>query len=1164
MEKTSLAYAAYWRICLADAELGKGMFSKKDTEAFTYRPREEMDNGRVGEDLVAELFMQESADAEMVEVTIRPYVYCGRLEHGKFRAAGIPEVVTPIVSNAFLDRQGWIYPNQNTFIPRDILDPLDRGAFSIGTVADLDKWLLGHSVPEFDRQAIGEQDPDEWHKGCWQAYQNFCREMLDAVAEDWPAKTDPFDTDDRWMIVKNSSINGASKHIVALYDHMRKGSPFSPLFDRYSSEDVNNPEPCLLPNSGFSLRLGHAADTYPLTDAQRDAMTHQLVSGHGEIVGVNGPPGTGKTTLVLSVVASHWVRAALDGNDPPVIAAASTNNQAVTNIIDSFAKDFSKGTGPFAGRWLPDVISFGAYFPSSDKEKQVIGKYQTKAFFELVEEPGYVNRARDAYLKAASAAFPQMKDPSVKQVVDQLQTAIRSESDRLVAIEVAWADLQAAKHNLVTELGEAPEEAIATRQKIFDDIEVHLSNFQALQDQWESFLAHESWIYTLFFWIPPIARKRTLLAKGFLKQCWPGEFPSEPWASVEDFSAKIEDSISTLKSALMRHREALQHAQKLMEEYREAMGRWTKVIEPITLGRPPETLSLADCDSVADTAIRFQAFLYATHYWEGRWLMEMEELLPSLSDEKKKKGPAALEKRWRRRMMLTPCVVSTFFMLPKEMLASRYDKGAFVSDYLYDFVDLLIVDEAGQVLPEVAGASFSLAKRAMVIGDTLQIEPIWNIKPHVDIGNLLTAGVMNDNDIRNDYKKIISLGKAAASGSVMEIAQTATRYHYDRDLARGMFLYEHRRCYDEIVGYCNALCYHNKLIPMRGKGPEQGAMPTMGYLHINGICQRRGGSRQNLLEAETIAAWIAHHKDELENRYGKKIHEIVGVVTPFGGQVAAITEACQAQGLKAGKKSGEMTVGTVHSLQGAERLVIIFSSTYTKHADGLFMDRSPSMLNVAVSRAKDNFLVFGDMDIFNPKDKGSPRGLLAAFLFADQNNALTFTALPRKDICPQGNGFGHVLDAPQHDVFLLDALAKASREVHIVSPWIRQKRIEEAGILAAMAEAVARGISVTVYADRGLNLDHEAKSGEESRSHWQAASECFRDTGIELIDVPQLHSKIVVRDNDLLCIGSFNWLSAARSGAFTRHETSIAYAGPKVGAEVKIILHGLSQRAVRT
>jgi hypothetical protein len=41
--------------------------------------------------------------------------------------------------------------------------------------------------------------------------------------------------------------------------------------------------------------------------------------------------------------------------EPPVVIATSTNNQAVTNIIEAFGKDFATGSGPMAGRWLPDV-----------------------------------------------------------------------------------------------------------------------------------------------------------------------------------------------------------------------------------------------------------------------------------------------------------------------------------------------------------------------------------------------------------------------------------------------------------------------------------------------------------------------------------------------------------------------------------------------------------------------------------------------------------------------------------------------------------------------------------------------------------------------------------------------------------------------------------------
>ena len=46
---------------------------------------------------------------------------------------------------------------------------------------------------------------------------------------------------------------------------------------------------------------------------------------------------------------------------------------------------------------------------------------------------------------------------------------------------------------------------------------------------------------------------------------------------------------------------------------------------------------------------------------------------------------------------------------------------------LYNGIDLLIVDESGQVAPELAVPSFSLAKQAILVGDIQQIEPVWSI-----------------------------------------------------------------------------------------------------------------------------------------------------------------------------------------------------------------------------------------------------------------------------------------------------------------------------------------------------------------------------------------------------------------------------------------------------
>lgn len=58
--------------------------------------------------------------------------------------------------------------------------------------------------------------------------------------------------------------------------------------------------------------------------------------------------------------------------------------------------------------------------------------------------------------------------------------------------------------------------------------------------------------------------------------------------------------------------------------------------------------------------------------------------------------------------------------------------------------------------------------------------------------------------------------------------------------------------------------------------------------------------------------------------------------------------------------------------QGAERNVIIFSSVYGSEEGCYFINSNKSLMNVAVSRAKDSFLVFGDSGCLegNPKSAG--------------------------------------------------------------------------------------------------------------------------------------------------------------------------------------------------
>ncbi|EED0743137.1 DNA helicase, partial [Escherichia coli] len=846
------------------------------------------------------------------------------------------------------------------------------------------------------------------------------------------------------------------------------------------------------------------------------------------------------------------------------IIATSTNNQAVTNIIEAFGKDFSQGTGAMAGRWLPELKSFGAYFPSSTRKAEAAKKYQTEDFFNQIESKEYVEDALLFYLEKAKAAFPEKECSSPEKVIELLHGQLAAKSEQLIRLNATWqmlSQIRAARELIANDI----EQYLDNLNKLLSGQEQKLTLLKSAKTEWKKYRAGESLIYSLFSWLPAVRNKRQNQIQLFLEDKLGALIAGNQWSDPETIERNIDGLLNSAECEQTTYRKQIDSAHEIVLKEQQAVQEWQRLT--LDLGyEGDEELSFSQADELADTQIRYPAFLLTTHYWEGRWLMDMARI-DDLQEEKKKKGAKGVTARWQRRMKLTPCVVMTCYMLPGNMQISEH-KGQrkFEKSYLYDFADLLIVDEAGQVLPEVAAASFALAKKALVIGDTEQIPPIWSIAPAIDIGNMLAEKILSGStqeEITEKYTAIADLGKSAASGSVMKIAQFASRYQYDPELARGMYLYEHRRCFDNIIGYCNTLCYHGKLLPKRGR-EESNLMPAMGYLHIDGKGeQASSGSRYNLLEAETIAAWLAENQQNIEAHYGKSLHEVVGIVTPFSAQVSTIKQALGKQGISTGANEKSLTVGTVHSLQGAERAIVIFSPVYSKHEDGGFIDSDNSMLNVAVSRAKDSFLVFGDMDLFEIQPASSPRGLLAKYLFESEKNALSFDYKERKDLKTSETKIYTLHGVEQHDNFLNQTFENTDKHITIVSPWLTWQKLEQTGFLDSMIAACSRGINVTIVTDRSYNTEHkDFEKRKEKQQNLKAALEKLNALGIATKLVNRVHSKIVIGDDGLLCVGSFNWFSATREARYERYDTSMVYSGDNLKGEIEAIYNSLDRRQV--
>lgn len=273
----------------------------------------------------------------------------------------------------------------------------------------------------------------------------------------------------------------------------------------------------------------------------------------------------------------------------------------------------------------------------------------------------------------------------------------------------------------------------------------------------------------------------------------------------------------------------------------------------------------------------------------------------------------------------------------------------------------------------------------------------------------------------------------------------------------------------------------------------------------------------------------------------------MAVVTPFKAQEESIRSLAE-QSPEAEAFAG-MTIGTVHSLQGAQCPVVIFSSVNSPGDASYFMEQGGkyNMLNVAVSRAQYHFLVFGNMNIFHP-ERNTPVGNLAKWLFDDPANEVSgnFIYRQKEPLC-RYQPAERLSTLKEHTGLLRQAFKDATKRLLIVSPFISIQAIEHDNLIPLMREAVERGVEVVVYSDFRLDCD---KQTGVLRKEAVAGRKALTENGVKLILLKGIHNKSLAIDDSVLVEGSFNWLSARRNGSYSRHECSVKLISPEAAKHI--------------
>ncbi|WP_051837426.1 caspase, EACC1-associated type [Streptomyces sp. NRRL F-2580] len=258
--------------------------------------------------------------------------------------------------------------------------------------------------------------------------------------------------------------------------------------------------------------------------------------------------------------------------------------------------------------------------------------------------------------------------------------------------------------------------------------------------------------------------------------------------------------------------------------------------------------------------------------------------------------------------------------------------------------DLVVIDEASQCsIPAILPLLFR-AKRALIIGDPMQLGHIPGISPEQERQARVRAGLSAAllEDHRLAYHVYSSYHAAAQHGEA------------------ALLLDEHYRCHPAIADVVNGYCYAGQLqvltdvrrqVPALDPVGSADPTPVLGWVDVPGGESARGADGQswrNTAEARAVRTTV----DELLARLPE--HATVGVVTPFRAQKEALARIWA--------DDDRVRVGTVHAFQGGQRDVMVLSPVATHNTPprtAHWVASQVNLWNVAITRAKSQLVTVG-------------------------------------------------------------------------------------------------------------------------------------------------------------------------------------------------------------
>ena len=734
---------------------------------------------------------------------------------------------------------------------------------------------------------------------------------------------------------------------------------------------------------------------------------------HQYLFSVNGPPGTGKTTLLKDIIAAIVVNRAVQlcklempndafykeslcaiktasGYANPVrdiqpdlkrhgILIASNNNGAVENVthtlpaLEEVAEDYI-GSEHHYFSGVSDLL-FGAKKTWALNAAALGNKLNRNRFADVfwpldLKHDGYNFRTElssqtktmsSEDWNAAKQSFGaklntlELKYRQAEQAYDVLQGLLATQKKRAAFIQ----DIQAGNETLST-----LNAAMKTHQTTITSLEMKCAHLKAkrkdVEDAQSFFLLKKLFLPRAeFMQIYRDLQHELIVQVEALHQARDAEYHTQKKIHLiqtdmqtwQEQVCILEKEISQAEQVLDDFRDETNSPLRLDAYFQEKIGEQEQKFSPWAYA----TLDQCRAELFLEAMALHKAFVQNSSY--------LRDNLDAFSKMLRGKVPA------KQLSVAAPVLLQSFLLTVPVVSTTFASVGSFLRYIPQNEIAYLFIDEAGQAMPQSAVGAVWRAQNVIAVGDPLQIEPVVTL--HDSVMNAL-AEHYEQNDII-----------ASKFTSVQSLADGANRIGGNRTLADGGTLWigaplvVHNRCQKSVFQIANKIAYNEKMIFATKPFPDA----SCEWWHVSGDSE---AGHYVPAQANAILELILDMFDAFSQQPDEsQRYPSAFVISPFrsvkAGMAAYFRDVLPRHLKQRGISVESHTirdwikncVGTIHTFQGKEADTVLLCLGVGSGKGGLgavsWACQRPNILNVAITRSKKHLYIVGDKNIWAEK-----------------------------------------------------------------------------------------------------------------------------------------------------------------------------------------------------